>query len=347
MAGEGAAPDSRGRAPSMADVAAVAGVSHQTVSRVLNGSPLVKDDTRTKVLAAIEELGYRRNNAARMLATNRSGRIGMISAHLALHGPSMIAVSVQEAGHAAGYDVSLVGVSDFAPESLQGAVDRLLDEAVEALVIAVAHRSATERVLSLDLSVPVVLVQGVTDGQAMASGIDQVAGARLATEHLLDLGHRHVAHVTGPADWVEAGQRRDGWQRAHADRGLLPGPELAGDWSARSGYDAGQRLADDAGVTAVFAANDAMALGVLRAFHERAVEVPRQVSVVGFDDVPEAPYYWPGLTTVNQEFSLLGRRAVDLTLRALRGETAPSDTLIRPTLVVRGSTAAPRDPEQR
>jgi len=325
----------------MADVAAVAGVSHQTVSRVLNGSTLVKEGTRTKVLAAIEELGYRRNNAARMLATNRSGRIGMISAHLALHGPSMIAVSVQEAGHAAGYDVSLVGVSDFSPESLQGAVDRLLDEAVEALVIAVAHRSATERALSLELSVPVVLVQGVTPGQTMASGIDQVAGARLATDHLLDLGHRRVAHVTGPADWVEAGQRRVGWQQAHADRSLLPGPELTGDWSARSGYDAGQRIADDPGVTAVFVANDAMALGVLRAFHERGVDVPGRVSVVGFDDVPEAGYFWPGLTTVSQEFSLLGSRAVDLTLRALGGESAPSEPLIEPRLVVRGSTAGP------
>jgi DNA-binding LacI/PurR family transcriptional regulator len=324
----------------MADVAALAGVSHQTVSRVLNGSSVVREDTRAKVLAAIEEIGYRRNNAARMLATNRSGRIGMISAHLALHGPSMIAVSVQEAGHAAGYDVSLVGVSDFSPESLQGAVDRLRDEAVEALVIAVAHRSATERALSLDLSVPVVLVQGVTEGQAMASGIDQVAGARLATEHLLDLGHRRIAHVTGPADWVEAGQRRAGWQQAHADRGLPPGPELAGDWSARSGYDAGRRIADDPEVTAVFVANDAMALGVLRALHERGLEVPGRLSVVGFDDVPEAAYFWPGLTTVSQEFSRLGRRAVDLTLRALGGERAPSEALIQPRLVVRGSTAA-------
>ena len=324
----------------MADVAALAGVSHQTVSRVLNGSTLVKADTRTKVLAAIEEMGYRRNNAARMLATNRSGRIGMISAHLALHGPSMIAVSVQEAGHTAGYDVSLVGVSDFTLESLQGAVDRLLDEAVEALVIAVARRDATERVLSLDLSVPVVLVQGVTQGQAMASGIDQVRGARLATEHLLDLGHRHVAHVAGPADWVEAGQRLAGWQQAHAERDALPGPLLAGDWSARSGYEAGRRIADDSGVTAVFVANDAMALGMLRAFHERGVEVPGRISVVGFDDVPEAAYFWPGLTTVSQEFSLLGRRAVDLTLRALGGESAPSEALIEPSLVVRGSTGS-------
>jgi DNA-binding LacI/PurR family transcriptional regulator len=325
----------------MAEVAAHAGVSHQTVSRVLNGSPLVKEDTRVKVLAAIEEMGYRRNNAARMLATNRSGRIGMISAHLALHGPSMIAVAVQEAGHDAGYDVSLVGVSDFSTASVQGAVDRLMDEAVEALVVAVAHRSATERALSLDLPVPVVLVQGVNAGQPLAAGIDQQLGACLATEHLLDLGHRHVAHVTGPPDWVEAGQRRDGWRDAHERRGLLPGPELGGDWSARSGYDAGQRIADDPSVTAVFAGNDTMALGVLRALHERGVDVPGRVSVVGFDDVPEAAYYWPGLTTVSQQFSVLGRTAVELTLRALGGESAPAAELVRPTLVVRGSTAGP------
>lgn len=325
----------------MAEVAAHAGVSHQTVSRVLNASPLVKEDTRVKVLAAIEEMGYRRNNAARMLATNRSGRIGMISAHLALHGPSMIAVAVQEAGHDAGYDVSLVGVSDFSAESVQGAVDRLMDEAVEALVVAVAHRSATERALSLDLPVPVVLVQGVSAGQPLAAGIDQLHGARLATEHLLDLGHRHVAHVTGPADWVEAGQRRDGWRDAHERRGLLPGPELGGDWSARSGYDAGQRIADDPSVTAVFAGNDTMALGVLRALHERGVDVPGQVSVVGFDDVPEAAYYWPGLTTVSQQFSVLGRTAVELTLRALGGESRPASDLVRPDLVARGSTTAP------
>lgn len=325
----------------MADVAALAGVSHQTVSRVLNDASLVKEATRTRVLDAIRELGYRRNSAARSLATNRSGRIGMISAHLALHGPSMIAVAVQEAGHDAGYDVSLVGVSDFAPESLQGAVDRLLDEAVEALVVAVAHRDARERALSLDLPVPMVLVQGVSAGQALAAGIDQEAGARLATEHLLDLGHRHVAHVTGPLAWVEAGQRRAGWHQAHERRQLLPGPELAGDWSAGSGYRAGQRIAEDPEVTAVFVANDAMALGVLKALHEHGRAVPGDISVVGFDDVPEAAYFWPGLTTVSQAFSELGRSAVALALRALGGESGPATQLLEPTLVVRGSTGSP------
>ncbi|MEV0794583.1 LacI family DNA-binding transcriptional regulator [Kribbella sp. NPDC050459] len=326
----------------MTDVAAAAGVSHQTVSRVLNGSELVRDETRARVLAAITELGYRRNNAARLLATNKSHRIGMISAYLVLHGPGMIAVSVQDAGHKAGYDVSLVAVDDFSVQSLREAVDRLLDEAVEAIVVAVAHREALKQVRSLDVPVPMIVVQGVSEGQRMAVGIDQEAGARLAVEHLLDLGHRHVAHVAGPLEWVEAGQRRAGWQRAHEHRHVLPGPEVFGDWSPGSGYEAGLRIAEDPDVTAVFVANDGMAMGLVYALHEKGRDVPGEISVVGFDNVPEAPYLWPALTTVNQEFSLLGRRAVELTLRALAGEADPSTQLIRPTLVLRNSTAAPR-----
>ncbi|MFI5695485.1 LacI family DNA-binding transcriptional regulator [Kribbella sp. NPDC051586] len=332
----------QGRAPSMTDVAAAAGVSHQTVSRVLNGSELVRADTRARVLAAIAELGYRRNNAARLLVTNRSHRIGMISAHLVLHGPSMIAVAVQDAGHKAGYDVSLVAVQDFSPESLRAAVDRLLDEAVEAIVVAVAHREALEQAISVEVPVPMVVVQGVSEGQRMAVGIDQEVGARLAVEHLLDLGHRHVAHIAGPLEWVEARQRRAGWQHAHEQRHVLPGPELFGDWSPRSGYEAGLRIAEDPDVTAVFAGNDAMAIGLVYALHEKGRDIPGEISVVGFDNVPEASYLWPALTTVDQEFSVLGRRAVELTLRALAGEVEPSTHLIPPALVIRDSTAGPR-----
>jgi DNA-binding LacI/PurR family transcriptional regulator len=322
----------------MADVAKHAGVSHQTVSRVLNDSPLVKDETRERVLAAIEEMGYRRNMAARMLATNRSKRIGMVSAHLVLYGPTMVSAAVQEAGYDAGYDVSLVGLAEFTADCLHDAVERLLDQAVEALVVAVAHREALAATRELQLSIPVVVAQGVTAGQPMAAGIDQHTGARRATEHLLDLGHTSVAHVTGPMDWVEAEQRREGWRAALAARGLAAGPELAGDWSAESGYDAGLRIADDAGVSAVFVANDAMALGLLKALHERGRRVPDDISVVGFDDVPEAAYYWPPLTTVQQDFAALGRRAVALTLRALDGEENPTLDLVVPEVVARAST---------
>jgi DNA-binding LacI/PurR family transcriptional regulator len=331
-----------GRPPSMADVADRAGVSHQTVSRVLNDSPLVRPETRARVLAAIEEMGYRRNMAARMLATNRSGRIGVISGHLVLYGPRMVSAAVQEAGHHAGYEVSLVGLSEFSAESLRDAVDRLLDQAVEALVVDVAQRDAMAAAQALDLAIPVVLAEGVEPGQPMAAGIDQRAGGRRATEHLLDLGHQRVAHVAGPLDWVEAAQRREGWRTAHTARGLLPGPEVAGDWSARSGYDAGLLIADDAATTAVFVANDEMALGVMKALHERGRRIPADVSIVGFDDVPEAEYYWPGLTTVRQDFAALGAGAVDLVLRALGGEADPVAELVSPDVVVRQSTDRPR-----
>ncbi|MFW6868395.1 LacI family DNA-binding transcriptional regulator [Nocardioides sp. CPCC 206347] len=332
----------RRRSPSMADVAALAGVSHQTVSRVLNDSPLVREDTRERVHAAIVELGYRRNAAARLLATNQSGRIGMVSAHLALYGPSMIAAAVQEAGREAGYDVAVVGVLELSEDALRDAVDRLLDQAVEAIVVAVAHRDALNLVRSLSLPIPIVLVQGVCRGDVMAAGIDQVAGARLATEHLLDLGHRSVAHVSGPTDWTEAAQRREGWRQAHEARGLLPGPELAGDWTAGSGYDAGLRIARSPDVSAIFVGNDAMALGVLKALHEAGRSVPDDVSVVGFDDVPESAFYWPALTTVVQAFPELGRRAVELTVRALGGEDRPMVDLAAPELVVRASSGPAR-----
>ena len=205
-------------------------------------------------------------------------------------------------------------------------------------MIAVAHRDAGPEVRALSLPVPVVVVQGVTGDEPYAVAIDQVGGARLATDHLLDHGHRRIAHVSGPWDWVEAWQRREGWQAAHGDRGLLPGPEIEGDWSARSGYEAGARIAADPGITAVFAANDAMALGVMQALHEAGREVPGDVSVVGFDNVPEAAYYWPALTTVDQEFSTLGRRAVEVTVAALAGEEQASHVLLPPILVARASS---------
>jgi DNA-binding LacI/PurR family transcriptional regulator len=325
----------------MAQVAERAGVSHQTVSRVLNDASLVKEETRLRVLAAIEELGYRRNYAARILATNRSHRIGMVTAHLGLHGPSMIALGVQEAGYAAGYDVSLIGVPEFSAELLDHAVDRLSDQAVEAIVVAVAHREAAELTRSLQLPVPIVTVQGVAAGTPLSASIDQEVGAVLAVGHLLDLGHRHVAHLAGPSDWVEAEQRRAGWRRAHEERGLLPGPELTGDWSPESGHRAGLLIAADPDVTAVFAGNDSMALGLLNALHERGRRVPEDVSVVGFDDLPEAAYFWPPLTTVAQDFAELGRRALAVALAAVRGEDDAVLDPIAPTLTVRRSTARP------
>jgi len=332
------------RPPSMYDVAAMAGVSHQTVSRVLNASPTVREETRERVLEAIAALGYRRNNAARVLATNKSGRLGMIATHLPLYGPNMIADAVQDAALKSGYEVALIGLDGFAAESLHAAVDRLLDQAVEAIVVAVAHGEARAAVTAWDLPVPVVVAQGAAAGESMAAGIDQEEGGRRATEHLLGLGCRGVAHVTGPVDWVESAQRRAGWLRAHHDLGLAPGPEILGDWSTASGYQAGRRLAQDPSVDAVFAGNDAMALGVLRALHEHGRRIPDEISVVGYDDVPDAEYFWPSLSTVRQDFDELGRRAVDLLVRALDSEARPCVDLLTPELVVRSSSRGRETP---
>ena len=148
-----------------------------------------------------------------------------------------------------------------------------------------------------------------------------------------------MAHVSGPLDWVEAGQRRDGWLEAHRQRGVPPGPEVVGDWSARSGYRAGRSLGADPAVGAVFAGNDAMALGVLRALDELGRAVPDDVRVVGFDDMPEAEYFWPPLSTVSQDFAAIGQHAVDLALRTLRGEQGATSPLVDPGLIVRGSSA--------
>ncbi|MDQ1102798.1 LacI family DNA-binding transcriptional regulator [Nocardioides zeae] len=338
----GSARPRAGRAPSMADVAALAGVSHQTVSRVLNDSPQVKGATRERVVAAIAELGYRRNGAARSLAMNRSRRIGMVAAHLGFYGPSMIASSMQDAAHAAGYELALVGLSEPTSASLRAAVDRLLEQMVEVIVVAAAHESVVAAARDLDLPVRLVLTQGVGPEEDHAVGIDQEQGGYAATAHLLDLGHPQVAHVSGPLRWVEAAQRREGWLRAHAERGKEPGLEIEGDWTPPSGHAAGQRIGSDPSVSAVFAANDGMALGVLTGLHEAGRSVPDDVSVVGFDDIPEAAYFWPPLTTVRQDFASLGARAVAKALDALEGTGAAPSSLTVPALVERRSTAAPR-----
>ena len=202
------------------------------------------------------------------------------------------------------------------------------------------QETAARALLRIPAGVPLVALEaGPTDVVPVAS-IDQFAGATAATAHLLDLGHRSVAHVAGPGDWLEAQQRVAGW-RATLEAAGAPVPEpLAGDWSPRSGYEIGQTLAADADLTAVFVANDQMALGVLRALHEAGRRIPADVSVVGFDDVPEAPYFTPPLTTIRQDFGEMGHRGLKLLLETMEDPDGPPRHLeVTPELIVRSSTA--------
>ena len=331
-------PESK-NAPSMADVAARAGVSHQTVSRVVNGSDAVRGETRDRVQAAIEELGYRPNKSARALVTRRSGRLGVLYTQPHLYGPSTLAASIHQAGQQAGYDIILSPVPHLEATSAERAIEALLDDAVEAVLLGVAHQSFEELVVQLSSKVQVDMLHSDPPAGVRPVGIDQHAGAVLATQYLLDLGHRNVAHVAGPIGWIDAKQRREGWLKAHEDAGVEPGLEITGDWSSRSGYEAGAQIARDESVTAVFAANDALALGVIRALHEAGRRVPQDVSVVGFDDVPDAAYLWPPLTTVRQDFEALGALAVEVATKAVTQRSVEVPPLLAPELVVRSSAA--------
>ncbi|MFC9327447.1 LacI family DNA-binding transcriptional regulator [Kitasatospora sp. NPDC057015] len=328
----------------MADVARVAGVSHQTVSRVLNGAPHVRPDTRDRVLAAIRELDYRPNSAARALVTRRSQTLGVVSFGSALYGPASMLDSIEQAARSAGYFVSVASLRSLDSRSVQEAVDRLRDQGVEGVVVLAPQISAVSAVARLTTTVPVVAVGSGSRSRVPMVAVDNEAGALAATRHLLDLGHDTVHHIAGPAGWLETTTRQDGWRKALEAAGAPVPPVLAGDWSSRSGYEAGLRIAEDPQVSAVFCANDHMALGLLRALHESGRAIPEDVSVVGFDDIPEAAYFTPPLTTVRQGFAELGRRALELLVAELAaGAGSPQHVLVSPEMVLRRSTGpAPR-----
>ncbi|NMH81134.1 substrate-binding domain-containing protein [Pseudonocardia xinjiangensis] len=333
-------------APVMTDVARLAGVSHQTVSRVVNGSPHVSTPTRNKVLAAMEQLGYRRNAVARALATRRSGTLGVITFDTVLHGPVTTLYGVEQAAGALGLGVSIAVVDRVSSDAVMRALTRLEDQSVEG-VIALATQEDAVRALTAGLrALPAIFVGGLAGAAAAgatAVGTDQLDGAQAATRHLLEFGHRTVHHLAGPQDWLDSRWRVEGWRAALHAAGAPEPPLVEGDWSARSGY-CGMRamLAADPALTAVFAANDQMALGALRALDEAGRRVPEDVSVVGFDDVPEAEFFRPPLTTVRQHFAEAGQRAVHLLLDLIRPQESPADAtpppLVPTELVVRRSS---------
>lgn len=327
--------------PVMADVARLAGVSHQTVSRVINGSTSIRPATKARVQQAIEELGYRPNTAARALVTRRSGIIGIVGSSSALYGPSSIQRSVQEAARAAGYFSSLVPLAEVTVEALHDALDHLARQSVEAIVMIAAQEEALAVAHSADIGLPMIVVEGDLSGRGLSVGVDQIDGARQATQHLIDIGHRAIVHVAGPLTYTEAKGRRTGYEAAMREAGLDPGELWEGDWTPAAGYRIGRELVK-AGPGAVFVANDQMAIGVLHAFAQAGLSVPRDVSVVGFDDIPEAAYLNPALTTIRQDFQAIGRRAIDLVAATLDGSTA-SMPLLAPELIVRDSTAPPEE----
>lgn len=331
----------------MTDVARLAQVSVMTVSRVLNDNPSVAPDTKVRVQEAMRRLSYTPNSLARGLVSGRSRTIGVITFDTSLYGPGASLLGIERAARERGYGVSIVTLPRPDRRSLTAALSSLAERTVDGVITVTPQITTANAIDDLDGSLPLVSVEAGHRGAAPLVRVDQWSGARLATEHLLDLGHRSVWHIAGPDDWFESRERIEGWRDALSDRGVAAPRLLRGDWSAASGYAAAQTILEDAnGVTAVFAGNDHMALGFMHAMFERGMTVPHPVSVVGFDDIPESGYFSPALTTVRQDFDEMGRRGVELLTAMLSGETVDRALVenVAPALVVRASSAAPVRP---
>ncbi|HYP73807.1 MAG TPA: substrate-binding domain-containing protein [Microbacterium sp.] len=332
----------RARSVTIFDVARLAGVSHQTVSRVLNDLPNVRPATRERVENAIRQLRYVPSQAARALVTRRSRTLGLVATGLPDYGPSSVVLAVTESARAAGYAIITANLVDSTGPSLRSAAELLIRQSVEAIVMVAAERAALDAFDGGELGVPLVAVASEDRGRAARVTVDQYEGARIAVSHLLELGHRGIRHIAGPVGSMDAEERLRGWRDRLAEAGIAaPDPER-GDWSPESGFRIGTHLLRGERPTAVFVANDQMALGVLRALQTGGLRVPEDVSVVGFDDIPEAAYFTPPLTTLRQDFANLGRDAMAAVLQLLQDDHAePMPTGRVPQLIVRASTAPP------
>ena len=326
------------------EIAQMCGVSVQTVSRVINNRPDVAPATRQAVEAAIKAVGFEPSEVARSLVQRRSQTLGVITTGLRYYGVAQTLNAITEASQAAGYALLLEELPREDRESVTAAVRFLVAHRVDGLILF-----APPDVGSVDgideafppSSPPIVLLKSEPTPTYSTITVDNRAGARLATEHLVALGRRRIAHLAGPSSWREARDRLDGWRETLVSAGLMPGPVVAGDWTSASGEAAfAELLANDPALDAVFAANDQMALGVLHLAHERGIAVPGQVAVVGFDGVPEGAYFTPSLTTVAQPLHELGALGVRQLLDAIDdvgGDRPIQAHTLQPELVVRDS----------
>jgi DNA-binding LacI/PurR family transcriptional regulator len=328
--------------PSMRQVAETAGVSHMTVSRVLNGHPSIKESTRDKVLHAVEQLGYHRNIAARALALQRTLRIGAVVETETEFGPASALRAIHRAARRRGYSVSSVALDEDDSGSPDRAFQQLLALGIDALCLVTPRSASVAAVRTASLDVPVLVVKPEREAELLRVCVDQQLGVTMAVDHLAALGHRDVLYVSGPMDWLDARARERAFRARARSWGMRERPIVAGDWSADFGYDFAIGLERLPEYTAIVAANDEVALGIVHGLHDRGLRVPDDLSVVGFDDAPFSRHSIPPLTTVRQPFEALGGAVVDVLLAAVEGLEIPQRTKIPPELVVRLSTAKAR-----
>ena len=332
------------RAANIFDVARLAGVSHQTVSRVINSVPNVRPATRIRVEQAIAQLRYSPSPAARALVTKRSRTIGLITPGASQYGPTSTAVNFNVAARAARFSVDTVSALDSDPAGIRAIVESLLRQRVDAIVLVVTDIAVLEVVLALEVAIPIVIVAASGRRSPAVVSIDQYRGARMAVRHLIELGHTDIFHLAGPPEAPDAIERMRGWRDEIQENRLVVHDIVHGDWSARSGYESRARLPLLGKGTAIFVGNDYMALGLISALAEEGLSIPDDISIVGFDDVPEAAYFMPPLTTVRQDFAALGGLIMQKVLIAIEDPEDAALSMPMPTSrIVRQSSAARKD----
>jgi DNA-binding LacI/PurR family transcriptional regulator len=323
----------------MIDVATRSGVSHQTVSRVLNGHKNVTEKTRKKVLKAVEELGYRPNLTARALVTGKTATIGVLSHDTTLFGPASTLHSVQSAARENGYRTTIYSLKSEDSESIAAGISDLINEGVDGIVIIAPQIRGAKEISNVIGNFPAVLVENESSAALPSVNVDQLFGAYELTRHLISLGHKSIAHISGPKYWYETGRRSQGFKKALSENKLENTFIWEGDWSARSGFEATKKIIKNKKITAIFAGNDAMALGALKALSEAGLSVPKDISLVGFDDLPESEFLTPSLTTAKQDFHAVGDQALGILLGLMNNSKARMNVAIKPEIIIRSSTA--------
>lgn len=326
------------RSVTLDDVAQLAGVSYQTVSRVLNRSEQVSPRTREKVEAAMQQLNYVPNRVAQQLAGKATRTLGLATSNLALMAPAQIASAIQQRAARAGYHLVIAMDSEDNPEAT---VNELMAQRVDAVLINIPLEAAeAEKIRAMCGKKPALFLDADPHAVVSHCQFSNEQGARAAVAHLIALGHRQIGLLNGPVRSISARQREAIWRQVLADHQLSPCCVLRGDWSAKSGYQAMLTQLPDALPQALLVANDEMALGAMRALHQHGVAIPADISIVGYDDTAESAWYQPPLTTVRQDLQQLGTHSVDRVLAELRGEAVTS-RILEPVLVIRETTAVP------
>ena len=331
------------------DVAQSAGVSTQTVSRVMNNFSYVSGETRQRVEAVVEKLGYHPSTRARSLSQQRSYTLGIVTFDLKYIGPSRTLKGIADKADELGYMLLMKELDNFDANRIDNAIDSLLARQVDGILWAVPeigenHAWVDERMVKIP--VPVLFIAMRPRNGIPSVATDNFQGAALAIQHLLDCGRKKIGHISGPLGWWEADERKRGWQETLKAAGVDTSEKRCaeGNWSPVSGEQAFTQLLESfPDMDAVFVANDQMALSVLREAWHRGINIPEQLAVIGFDNIPESAYFYPSLTTISQDLQLLGGQAVQNTVEMIQARQRNQPILtqssfIQPTLVVRESS---------